>query len=479
MLVSKPVARAIVFLASAAVLVLEILAGRLMAPFVGVSLETFTGIIGTVLAGIAVGNAIGGRMADRRDPIPLIASAFGFGGILAWVSIPAVATVGPHVSTEPPAIVLLAAAAFFAPAAVLSAIGPMVAKIQLSTLAETGSVVGDLSATATIGALFGTFFTGFVLVASLPTRATIVVLGSALIATALTLTMGSRKRPPAAVIVVALIALTTSVATSNSCDVETAYSCVRIVADERGRPAGRSLFINYLRNSYVDLEDPTYLEFRYMRLFGDAIDALDAGPLTTLHVGGAGFTMPGYVEATRPGSNNLVLEIDGGLVDLAERELGLVLGPLMQVIVGDARLTLDDLVTDGFDLIIGDAFSDLSVPWHLTTAEVIAEFDRLLKTEGIYVMNVIDGGENRFARAELATLARYFDHVAFIVPTNGVPETFPVNQIIMASDAPLPELTIDIADGRILIGSEIENLISGVRILTDDFAPVDHLTLNS
>ncbi|MDP9020228.1 MAG: fused MFS/spermidine synthase, partial [Actinomycetota bacterium] len=61
-------AAALVFCTSAAVLVLEILAGRLVAPYVGVSIETFTGVIGTVLAGIALGSAAGGRLADRRDP---------------------------------------------------------------------------------------------------------------------------------------------------------------------------------------------------------------------------------------------------------------------------------------------------------------------------------------------------------------------------------------------------------------------------
>jgi len=467
-----------------------------MAPYVGVSLETFTAIIGTVLAGIAIGSAVGGRMADRRDPLPLIASAFTVGGILAWTSIPIVAVLGPLVSTEPPAIVVLAGAAFFAPAAVLSAVSPLVAKIQLSSLDETGSVVGDLSATATVGALVGTFVTGFVLVAALPTRATITALGVLLVAIGLTLAVAGRIRPPVAGVVVALMAFGTAAFTPSRCEVETSYSCARIVVDE-SNPSGRSLYINFLRNSYVDFDDPTYLEFRYMRLFGDVVDALDitptspepapgdsetpttiAAPLRALHLGGAGFTMPGYVEATRPGSDNLVLEIDGGLVDIAVDQLGLELGPRMRVIVGDARLSLADLENDAFDLIIGDAFSDLSVPWHLTTTEVIAELDRMLTDAGVYTMNVIDGGPNWFARAELATLAEHFDYLGLIVPEGGVPAAFPANQIIVASDSPLPAMVIDPSDGRLIVGSELDRMIEGMGILTDDFAPVDQLTLN-
>ena len=107
---------------SALVLVIEILAGRLMAPYVGVSLDTFTGIIGTILAGIALGAAIGGHLADRFNPIKLIAQALFFGGALTWLSIPIVGFLGPRVGVGPAAIVILAAGSFFLPAAVLSGI---------------------------------------------------------------------------------------------------------------------------------------------------------------------------------------------------------------------------------------------------------------------------------------------------------------------------------------------------------------------
>ena len=75
---------------SASVLVLEILAGRLLAPYVGVSLETYTGIIGTVLAGIAFGAWAGGQLADRFDPRRLLPLLLLLGGALAVATIPVV-----------------------------------------------------------------------------------------------------------------------------------------------------------------------------------------------------------------------------------------------------------------------------------------------------------------------------------------------------------------------------------------------------
>jgi len=457
---------------------LEILAGRLMAPYVGVSLETFTGIIGTVLAGIALGSAVGGRMADKRDPVPLIAAAYGFGGVLAWASIPIVAALGPGANAEPAAIVVLTATAFFAPAAVLSAVTPMVAKAQLSSLDDTGAVVGELSAFGTAGALVGTFLTGFVLVAAFPTRTIIIIVGALLVAGAVLLSLrGARVTPPLAAIVVGAAVLGVSLVTPSRCDEETAYNCVRIEADDNN-PSGRSLYINYLRNSYVDLDDPANLEFRYVRLLANVVDSMREGPVRAAHIGGAGVAFPRYVEATRPGSKQVVLEIDGELIDIAERDLGLVLGDNLSVVVGDARLALVDLETDGFDVIVGDAFSGITVPWHLTTSEVAAEFDRLLVDDGIYVMNVIDGGSNRFVRSQLATLAEHFDHVGVIVSNDGTPPEFVVNQVIFASDTAFGPMTIQTSDGAAILGPAVHQLIDGARVLTDDFAPVDQLTKN-
>ena len=114
-------AAALVFTTSAAVLVLEILAGRLVAPYVGVSLETYTGIIGTVLAGIAIGSAGGGRLADRIDPRRLVGPTIVVGGVLALLAVPVVSALGPAVAGGgPPAIVLLALTAFVPPTAVSS-----------------------------------------------------------------------------------------------------------------------------------------------------------------------------------------------------------------------------------------------------------------------------------------------------------------------------------------------------------------------
>jgi MFS family permease len=472
-------ASATVFATSAAVLMLEIIAGRLLAPYVGISLETFTGIIGTVLAGIALGAAVGGWLADRHDPATLIGAALVAGGALSWLSLPIVRILGPRLGVGAVAIVVLTSAAFLLPAAVLSAVSPMIAKLRLDRLEETGSVVGGLSAAGTAGALAGTFITGFVLVAAVPTPPIVLGIGAALIVGGVVAHWRLRgKLPTGNQLPVAIAVLATGMfaaLTASPCQHETAYYCVRIETDAN-RPSGRTLYLDRLRNAYVDKNDPTYLDFRYVRLFAAVAAGLPDGHLDALHIGGGGFAFPRYLTAVRPSTTNRVLEIDTDLVGIDKDELGLVEGPDLRVDRGDARLAFGNLPTDGYDLVVGDAFAGEAVPWHLTTAEVMAEIDRVLRPGGIYVMNVIDGNTSGFARAELATLAARFAQVAAILPAGGVPLDRPVNQVLVASSAPLPDLRIDPVDGHLVRGDELKAFIADARPLTDDYAPVDTLS---
>lgn len=459
---------------SAAVLVLEILAGRLVAPYVGTSLETFTGIIGTILAGIAAGSAIGGRLADERDPRTLIGPSLIAGGALTMLSLPIVRFTGPLFGTGPFAIVMLTTLAFLLPAAVLSAVSPMVAKLRLASLDDTGSVVGGLSAAGTVGALAGTFGTGFILISALPTRPIVIGIGGLLVLAGVVASWklaSTKPTVPGSLLVVAALAV--ALPAGPPCQHETAYFCVNVIVNDRS-PAGRDLVLDQLRHAFVDLEDPTELDVRYIRLFVDVAEAMDPAPSEVLHIGGGGFSFPRYLHHLDPNSRHVVIEIDGVLVEINREELGLVTDDRLGVIVGDARLALADLDDERFDLVVGDAFSGKSVPWHLTTTEFIAEVERVMTDDGIYVMNIIDAEESRFVKAELATLRQTFDHVAVILPAEGVGRRS-VNQVVVASNQPIPPLVIDPVDGQVRTG-DIAEYIGNQAPLRDDFAPVDRLT---
>jgi SAM-dependent methyltransferase len=445
-------AAALVFVASGAVLVLEILGIRLLAPYVGLTIETTTAIIGTVLAGISAGAALGGRAADELDPRRLLAGLLAAGGALAIATVPIARGLGSALQDDATAAaVLIAALALFPPAAVLSAVTPTVARIQLRDLATTGSVVGRLSAWATAGGLVGTFVTGFVIVPLVPTDVAVVAVGVALVALGLVV---ARTGAALAAGAGAVVMGAATFAAGAPCDVETVYHCARVEEDG----SGRVLRLERLRHSYVDLEDPTHLEFDYTQWMGAAIDDMAGGPLEAVFIGGGGFTLPRYVEATRPGSSSRVLEVDGDLVALARDRLGLRTGPGLRVRVGDARLTLRGEATDSADLVVGDAFGGVAVPWHLTTAEFTRDIRRVLRPDGLYLLNVIDYDPRSLVRAEQATLREVFENVALV----GHPDPGG-NHVFLASDAPLPELP----------AAELELPDGGV--LRDDDAPADQL----
>lgn len=476
----------LVFGTSAAVLVLEITALRLLAPYVGITLETNTAVIGLALTAIAVGAWWGGAAADRVPPESLIGPLLLVGGAFVLLVSPAIrlstAAAGP--GDRASVALLVAGVTVFVPAAMLSAVPPMVVKLVLSSLSETGSVVGRLSGISTLGAILATFTTGFVLVAVLPTSAILTGTGSLLAVSGAAFVLWSRRpggvfRPGvAAPLGLALAAGTGGLVVPSPCQVETRYHCASVQPDPT-RPEGRTLVLDTLRHSYVDLGDPTHLEFAYVKAFAAAIDTRPPGPLSVLHVGGGGMTLPRYLLATRPESTNRVVEIDPGVVAVTRTRLALPDDPRLQVQVADGRTAVRQQPTDSYDVYVGDAFGGIAVPWHLTTREAFLDVDRVLRPGGLVVLNVIDYRALAFARAQLATLATVFEHVGLMTTSGGLSGG---NLVLLASRAPLDRDALasalrDKGGSMALVPDAAVRTFLGADplVLTDDRAPVDQL----
>ncbi|HYN98895.1 MAG TPA: fused MFS/spermidine synthase, partial [Actinomycetota bacterium] len=429
----------LVFLTSGAVLMLEILSLRLVAPYLGLTLEMSTGVIGFALGAIALGAWLGGRAADSMPPQRILGPMVLLAGVLVLFVGPAVRFTGEQVrGGDATAVLIMAAVSILAPAALLAAVTPLVVKLRLQALDETGRVVGRLSGVGTLGALVSTFTTGFLLVAELPTSRILLALGGSLIVLGLLLTVKLRGAPIAyGLLIFAVAGVGASSFFPPPCDVETAYHCARVVPDPN-RPSGRTLRMDTLFHSYVDLEDPSYLEFSYTRSFAAVIDGAKPGvPVDGLHIGGGGFSIPKYLDFTRPGSDNLVLEIDQGVVDLDVKSLGLKLGDGIEAHVGDGRVALREQADSSRDVVVEDAFGGLAVPWHLTTLETAQEIRRILRPDGIYLVNVIDFAPLLFARAEAATIAEAFPHVALISRPDVLAGESGDNLVMVGSESPL------------------------------------------
>ncbi|HEX5714098.1 MAG TPA: fused MFS/spermidine synthase [Solirubrobacterales bacterium] len=479
-----PAAAALVFVAAGAVLMLEILAVRLLAPYVGLTLETTTSIIGAALGGIALGAAVGGYFADRTNTYLLIVGLLIGGGLLTLLTVPVVHWLGPGARGDGDAAALgITVVALVPAAAVLSAVSPAVAHLQLHDLRASGTIVGRLSAWATAGALIGTFGTGFVLVPLLPVDTAVLLIGAVLVAIGLGLAAASPLVSIAAVAGIALVAVAfgaLTVSADSPCERQSKYHCLSLVAD-RERPDSFELLLDDAYNSYADASDPTHLDYAYTRWIAEAIDRRYPGrrPLDAVFVGGGALTLPRWLDATHPGSRSQVLEVDEEIVDLVETRLDLPPEPAVQVSIGDARVTMLDLPTGSADVVVGDAYSGYTVPWHLTTEEWAEEVERVLKPRGFYAVNLIDYPPFDFVKAEAKTLFGSFEDVEFAAYLGADEEPAGGNLVMFAAGRPLPWLVHSKraqSEGVVTFDdSVVRPFAAGAEVLRDDFAPVDQL----
>jgi spermidine synthase len=233
--------------------------------------------------------------------------------------------------------------------------------------------------------------------------------------------------------------------------------------------------VNGVPSSYVDLADPTRLVFEYHQWTAAVIDAVhDEGPLRMVHLGGAGCAFPRYVAATRPGSRQLVLEVDQRLVDLVRSSFGASGAAGFKLKVADAREGLRAVPDGTQDVVVRDAFAGDRVPGHLVTAEFLRDVDRVLAPGGVWIANLADRPPMPHSRAELATTGSVFAHVALMAEPGVFRGRRYGNALLVASQSPLPEralvraLSGGVAPARLVAGEDARHFCAGASVVTDD-----------
>jgi SAM-dependent methyltransferase len=223
-------------------------------------------------------------------------------------------------------------------------------------------------------------------------------------------------------------------------EAQTLSGAGRVEPDPR-RPTGRLLLLGAQDASYVDLADPTHLEWAYVRRIGDIVDAFrpPRSAIDAVHLGGGAGTLARYVEATRPRSRQVVVELDPVVVELAREHLGLRSHPRLRVRVGDAAVLLPKRPDGSVDLVVTDAFTrPAEIPEALTTPHFAGELRRVLRPGGIHVLNVVDVRGVPQARRHASTLHQHFAHVAVVAPRAMLRNRAGGNALVLASAAPLP-----------------------------------------
>jgi spermidine synthase len=228
--------------------------------------------------------------------------------------------------------------------------------------------------------------------------------------------------------------------------------------------------------SHVDPSDPTHLHFEYVARMGAVIDQLPDGPLTAVHLGAGGLTIPRYIDATRPGSRQQVIEIEQPLVDLVREHLPLPRGAGIRIRIGDAREGLSRLpaaMTGSVDLVVSDVYSGAQTPAHLTTVEFFRAAAALLAPAGVLLVNVADGSGLAFARRQVATIREVLPEVIVLAEVQVLKGRRFGNLVIAASAAPLPTEWLPrlMAAGphpaKVAQGAEIDAFVQGARPAVD------------
>ena len=242
--------------------------------------------------------------------------------------------------------------------------------------------------------------------------------------------------------------------------------------------SGSELVVDGTPQSHVDLEDPTHLHFEYVARMGAVIDRLrmPGQPLTAVHLGAGALTLPRYVEATRPGSRQQVIELEPALWDLVRENLPLPRGAAIRVRIGDARAGLGRLpaaLHGAVDLLVSDVYSGAQTPAHLTTVEFYREAAALLAPDGVLLVNVSDGPGLAFARRQVATVREVLPEVIVLAEVQVLKGRRFGNLVVAASAAPLPVEWLPrlMAAGphpaKVAQGAEIDEFIRDARPATD------------
>jgi spermidine synthase len=174
--------------------------------------------------------------------------------------------------------------------------------------------------------------------------------------------------------------------------------------------------------SHVFIDDPSELFFEYIRRIGHVLDQVkDPGePITAVHLGGGALTLPRYIEATRPGSRQQVIELEQDLIDFVREHLPLQRNANIRIRYGDARDVMGKLPTGlhgNVDVVIVDVFSGARTPAHVTSVEFYTEAAKLLSPRGVLIVNVADGPGLAFARGQAATLQAVLPNVIALAET--------------------------------------------------------------
>ena len=492
--INHPLLFAIVFFCCAAVMIIELVGSRVIAPYVGTSVYVWTSLIGIILGSLSLGYFWGGRIADIN------ASVKGLAGILFLSGISTTGIVYFRYAAYTTGILgseLSIASILFAPLLFVPAtfffgmITPYVTRLRLENLETSGSAVGGLYALSTIGSIVGTFLGGFFLISYFGNTNILLFLGIATIILSLLVWLLQKRSSvfPSVTILGIFLSLMAfqipralPVSGNLIADLDTKYKRVWVY-DGKDAKTGRSTRILtdtvFGIQSGIFLDDPSELLFGYQKYF-DLGFHFKPEAKHALMIGAGAFTYPPHYLKEKPENTMDVVEIDPTLKEIAKKYFSFSENSHLSTIDEDGRIFLND-TEKTYDSIFIDAFTSLlSIPYQLTTKEAVETVYNKLEDDGVVIVNIISGIEGyrgEFLRAEYATYKSVFPTVLLFKVHGEKSDSLIQNLILVAFKKGDPELTSRDKNIQALLKNLYQKPIAeDMPILRDDFAPVEKYT---
>jgi hypothetical protein len=506
---SLSIACLIVFIASFCSMALEISASRMLAPVVGVSLYSWTGIIGVVLLGIVAGNYVGGWLADKSPHLETLGTNLFYGGLFALLALLLFNVLTKWGAIERlgliAQIVTWAAALFLAPMCLLGTVSPQVTRLAVGDVAHAGRIAGRIYAWSCAGAIAGTFATGWWLIALIQVKSVVLAVSALLMAMAAVISRPWRR--PAELFGSSIVLSAALVGIiylqlrgrpdPNEYYAETNYYTIRAYDTTRNDVDVKALSLDHLVHSYAKPDDPKYLgyEHEYVQAeFARQMAARTNDAPRILIIGGGGYTFPRWLEASLPQSTVEVAEIDRGVTEAAHKAMGLRLDTRIISHHMDGRQFVEERAPKGgYQLIVQDAVNDLSVPYHIMTKEYNDAIKALLDPDGVYLLTVIDEYEvGQLMRSAVRTMKQTFPYVGLMAASKlwerADPEK-PIGRqvwVIYGAQKPFDHAKLSAAVENqtktpavtiMMPGEELDAYLADGPpiVLTDTYAPVDNL----
>jgi tetratricopeptide (TPR) repeat protein/MFS family permease len=504
------------FISSACIMIIEIVAGRMIAKYLGSTLYVWTSVIGVVLGGIAIGNYIGGKIADRYHPRKSLAVLFGISSVACVLTVFSNTLTGGFEALWllPLPIRSLAhvTLVFLLPSALLGTISPVIAKMALDLGLPQGNTIGSIYAWGAAGSIAGTFLAGFVLIALIGTSAIVWSVGAVLLLLGILYWFKFIPFYPWAVFFFLLafigvapvqwasdlgsdIGLKPARNPSIVYEKESEY-CYIAVEQTKKNPDTRQFIQDDLKShSRIIMNDIMNLQYTYTKLFAGLTNLVVPGTekRTFLSIGGGGFVFPRYLEAKFPGSMIDAVEIDPAVTEAAYAAFGLTKSSGIRIHNIDARIYMNALFEGKrmgkplptYDIVFGDAYGGSYVPYQIVTREYNDMIFSILSERGAYVTNMVDlYTDGRFLGTFINTLKKTFPNVYVI--SEHVNFYLGNNFVVVGSKLPIDveklrgEKAIGETDLWFLDIYETNSLVkkAGGRIFTDDFAPVEQALSN-